>query len=216
MTAKKPPEEHKKSGPPTKYRSHYAKQAKALAKLGATDFELAQFFGVATSTFGLWLVTHPKLSDAVKLGRHPPDRRTERSLFHRANGYSYESEEIYLVDEIELRPGEGEDAEPVKVITKKVLRVPTIKHVPPDSTAMIFWLKNRKPGEWRDRKDVTLANPPGKIFQTEALPPAPETIGKYYERLAEIAADRAARRPARAVGETGVPDPADGEGSSEG
>lgn len=29
-----------------------------------------------------------------------------------------------------------------------------IEHFPPDTTAMIFWLKNRQPDKWRDKRDV--------------------------------------------------------------
>ena len=36
----------------------------------------------------------------------------------------------------------------------KVIRVETVEHYPPDTTAMIFWLKNRQPDRWRDRAEV--------------------------------------------------------------
>lgn len=35
----------------------------------------------------------------------------------------------------------------------KPVKVPYVEHVPPDTTACIFWLKNRKPEAWRDVKD---------------------------------------------------------------
>ena len=60
-----------------------------------------------------------------------------------------------------------------------------------------------------------VTTPPGQPLQIE-LDPQPETIGKYHERLAQIAADRASRRPARIVGGTGVPPPDDGERAREG
>jgi hypothetical protein len=56
----------------------------------------------------------------------------ERSLYSRAVGYSFNSEKIFC----------NKDGE--------VTRVPIIEHGPPDVTAQIFWLKNRKPTEWRD------------------------------------------------------------------
>jgi hypothetical protein len=30
------------------------------------------------------------------------------------------------------------------------------KHYPPDTTACIFWLKNRKPREWRNRTELQM------------------------------------------------------------
>jgi hypothetical protein len=63
---------------------------------------------------------------------------------------------------------------------------------------------------------TTLQTPPGRPLQLESLPAEPETIGKYHERLAQIAADRAAVRPAKPVGGAGVSKDRDGEGTGEG
>jgi hypothetical protein len=60
----------------------------------------------------------------------------EQSLYQRAVGYSLNSEKIFC----------NKDGE--------VTRVPIVEHVPPDVTAQIFWLKNRKPSEWRDVQNV--------------------------------------------------------------
>src|SRR5882762_2982318 len=149
-------------GQPTKYRGHFVAIAKMLSRKGATDFEIATALGVTRQTFYLWMQTHPKFFDAVKLGKAPPDKRTERSLFERANGYSFPSEEMFLVDEVIETPAPTA-ADPKAVVitrTKKVLRVPTVKHVPPSDTAIIFWLKNRRKDKWRDYKAVELSTDP--------------------------------------------------------
>lgn len=177
-------------GRPTKYKSAYCKQVKALSKLGATEFEMAQFLGVALSTFQLWMVQHPKFSGAVKLGKAAPDKRTERSLFHKANGYSYESEEIFLVDEVIETPAPTPD-DPTAVIitrTKKVLRVPTIKHVPPSDTSIIFWLKNRRKDRWRDFKATEISTPPGRPLALTYVPKGAELLEDYHAKLAQSAA----------------------------
>jgi hypothetical protein len=175
-------------GRPTKYKAAFCKQAKALTKLGATEFELAQFFEVATSTITLWMQTHPKFSAAIKLGKAPSDRRSERSLFHRANGYSYESEEIFLVDTVEERSGETPEAPKTIIRSKKVLRVPVVKHVPPDPTSLIFWLKNRRKDRWRDFKATELSTPPGRPLAMTYTPKGPDLLQDFYAKVAQSAA----------------------------
>ena len=103
---------------------------------GATDAELADEFKVSVKTLYNWRAKFPEFLQALKIPKEIADSRVERSLFERATGYSRESVKIFC----------GKDGE--------VTQVPFIEHVPPDTTAMIFWLKNRKRDEWRDKTDV--------------------------------------------------------------
>lgn len=123
------------TGRPSKYKPEYDEQAAKLSRLGATLPEVADFFDVAPSTVSLWMLQHESFSEAIKNNRAFSDENVEASLYHRALGYSHEHEDIKVV--------EGEI-----VVTK------TTKHYPPDPTAMIFWLKNRKPKQWRDKQEV--------------------------------------------------------------
>lgn len=125
-------------GRPTKYKPEYAVTAKALAKLGATNQEMAEAFGVSQSTLKLWVVQHEEFSAAIKLGKDVADTRVEDALFNRAMGYSHEETDIRVVD-------------------GAIMMTPVIKHYPPDTTAAIFWLKNRKPQEWRDKRETELS-----------------------------------------------------------
>jgi hypothetical protein len=125
-----------KGGRPSSFKPEYVEQARKLTQLGATDREVAEFFDVAESTVSLWKNTHPEFSEALKLGKEASDNRVEKSLYRRAVGYSYDAEKIFTYE-----------GEPV--------RVPYVEHVPPDTTACIFWLKNRRRDEWRDRVDAT-------------------------------------------------------------
>lgn len=122
-------------GRPSKYKPEFAGQAEKLCKLGATDAEMADFFQVTISTLSLWKVKHSEFSDALKLGKEVADRRVEEALYNRALGYSHEETDIRVVD-------------------GAIMETPMIKHYPPDTTAAIFWLKNRRPDEWRDKRDV--------------------------------------------------------------
>lgn len=123
------------AGRPSKYKPEFAKQAAKLCKLGATDAQLADFFQVSVSTINLWKVEHKEFSESIRVPKAEADERVEQSLYRRAMGYEH--------DEVD-----------VKVIDKAVVLTPIRKYYPPDSTAMIFWLKNRKPAEWREKQEI--------------------------------------------------------------
>ena len=120
---------------PTDYRQEYAEQARKLCLLGFTDKQLAVFFGVNESTINRWKDKYPEFCKSIKSGKVIADAQVAESLFKRATGIE--------VTEVEVR----DDGK------KKVERV-TKKHIPPDPTAQIFWLKNRQPELWRDKPTV--------------------------------------------------------------
>ena len=99
------------------------------ARDGLTDEQIARNIGIATSTFYEWKKKKLEFSETLKKGKEVVDFEVENALLKRALGYEYE-EETY------------ENG----ILTKKVK-----KQVPPDTTAQIFWLKNRKPNNWKDR-----------------------------------------------------------------
>jgi hypothetical protein len=118
-------------GRPTKYKAEYAIQAKKLCSLGAIDTEIADFLNIDISTLYRWKNKHKGFCEAIKLGKEPANERAKLALYHRALGYSHPEDKILSVN--------GE----VQVI-------PTVKHYPPDSTALIFFLRNRLPEEFRN------------------------------------------------------------------
>ncbi len=103
--------------------------------LGATDFELADFFGVDTRTIYRWKNTYDEFCQAVICGKEKADERVERAFFNRAVGYSFESEKVFM--------HQG-----------AIVRADTVEHVPPDPSAAMNWLKNRKPDVWRDKHET--------------------------------------------------------------
>ena len=127
------------AGRPTDYRPEYAVQAEKLCKLGATTPEVADFFEVSAKTIERWAAAHDEFCRALKSGKGEADDRVERSLYHRAIGYTYDAVKIF-----------NASGEP--------LIVPYTEHVPPDTTAAIFWLKNRRKDQWRDRHEHTGAD----------------------------------------------------------
>lgn len=121
-------------GRPTDFRREYVEQARKLCKHGLTDQELADFFEVSVRTIYRWKGEHADFCQALRIGKVEADERVERSLFVRANGYEH--------DEVDIR-----------VVNGEIVQTPIRKFYPPDTTACIFWLKNRKPAEWRDKID---------------------------------------------------------------
>ena len=116
-------------GRPTKYKAEYAKQARKLCKLGATNAELADFFEVALSTVNLWAVTYKEFSDALKIGKDDYDDRVERSLAMSAIGYSCPETKVHVVDGC-------------------IVETTVIKHFPPHPGAAKLWLAHRRPDKW--------------------------------------------------------------------
>src|SRR5260221_10336515 len=128
-------------GRPSSYRPEYTAQAEKLCKLGATDADIGAFFGVDVRTIHRWKHDREEFCHALKRGKEVADDLVEQSLFRRATGYSH--------DAVKILQSEG-----VPVI------VPYTEHYPPDTTAAIFWLKNRRAEEWRDKssQEITGAN----------------------------------------------------------
>jgi hypothetical protein len=127
-----------KEGRPTKYNPEFhPKLAYNLALRGLTDVQMAEELDIVESTFHLWKKEHPEFSESLKRGKEEPDQKVEDSLFQRATGYSHDAVKI-------LMPAGA--PEPIYA--------PYVEHYAPDTTAAIFWLKNRRPDRWRDKQEV--------------------------------------------------------------
>ena len=136
------------------------------ARDGLTNIQIAENMGVAERTFTEWVARFPAISAALKRGKEPVDTQVENALLKRALGYEYDE----VTEETERFPvgkpdedGEQRFIEKTKVKTKRVT-------VLPDVTAQIFWLKNRKPKQWRDRVEQAVS------IDTEDLSPLVELL----------------------------------------
>jgi hypothetical protein len=138
------------AGRPTKYDPAFVEQARKLAALGATDREAAEFFDVNEATLHRWKHEHPEFCESLKVGKEQADARVEQSLYRRALGYTHDAVKIQV-------NAAGE-----------ITEVPFVERYPPDTTAAIFWLKNRKPEEWRDVKAQEHSGPGGAPIRTDS------------------------------------------------
>lgn len=124
------------AGRPTDYKEDYPAKAFKLCLLGATDEQLADFFDVCVSTVNAWKKEHPEFLASIKEGKADADANVANSLYKRALGYSHDAVKIVA-----------------NATTKEEHIVPYIEHYPPDTTACIFWLKNRQKVNWRDKTE---------------------------------------------------------------
>ena len=119
------------------------------AREGATELDIAKKIGVSMSTFADWKNRFPEILDALKRGKAPVDFEVENQLLKSALGYTVIVKEPIKLKTKKIKPGVGTvEEEHIEIIEREV-------YIKPDTTAQIFWLKNRKPDKWRDKHEVT-------------------------------------------------------------
>ena len=106
------------------------------ARDGLTDEQIAGNIGINTSTLYDWKNKFSEISKALKKGKEVVDIQVENALLKRALGYDFQETRV-----------EKSDKDGTKIIQ-------TLKHIPADTTAQIFWLKNRRPDLWRDKQNI--------------------------------------------------------------
>lgn len=134
-------------GRPTEYKDEYCELATKFCLLGADDEDLARMFDVDVRTIYRWKDERPEFCQAIKAGKDIADAEVSSKLYHRARGYSHNAVKIVA------------DA---KTGSEHV--VPYVEHYPPDTTACIFWLKNRQRAKWRDKQDHEHDIPAGGVI----------------------------------------------------
>lgn len=133
--AKKKTTRKKKAGRKSKFDGVSLEQVSKLASQGYTDIAMADFFGVATSTWHLWKTKYPEFEKAILDGKEAADAQVEISMYRRAIGYSHPETKVFC-----NRWG--------------VVKEEVTKHYPPDVAAGKFWLTNRQPQKWAEKQEV--------------------------------------------------------------
>ena len=127
-------DQYAKTGRPSRYDEKYVHQAFRLALLGLDDKQIASVFGIAVATLYNWRRKYPAFLEALNNGKAMADGQVAVSLYRRAVGYEHDDVQINV-----LRDG---------TVVKTAFR----KKFAPDTTACIYWLKNRQPDFWRDKE----------------------------------------------------------------
>ena len=178
MTAAKKPK-----GAAPVYRSEFDAQAHRLALLGATDREVAEFFGVTERTVNTWKTKHPSFGASLREGKIAADARVAESLYRAAVGGG-----IVRQTRVETDPDGLEK------------RIVTESEQPADVQAARWWLKNRAPVKWKDKVELK------EEINLNAFPPK-EVLDDIYRRTLAAAAERdamlAGRRERLGIG---IPD----------
>lgn len=125
------------------------------ARDGLNNEQIAHNIGISITTLYEWQNNHADFSEALKKGKEVVDREVENALIKSALGYYYEEEVI-----VELPNGKTE---------KRTIK----KYAPPNATAQFFWLKNRKPQDWRDKREVEVS---GSLGISDAISKARERM----------------------------------------
>jgi hypothetical protein len=120
-------------GRPTTYKPENAEIVRHACMLGATNEALAERFEVCRRTIDNWIATIPEFSDAVRQGRQVADEVVIGALFARATGMEQKMTKVFCYR-----------GQPVTV--------DYIAHLPPDVSACFFWLRNRRPWQWRENR----------------------------------------------------------------
>lgn len=125
----------------------------AWARDGLTQAQIAKNMGIALSTLKEWIKKYPAISAALKKGKELADYEMENALYKKGIGYKITLRKPFKLKETEY------DNNGKKIKEKEKLEYAEVEeYIPPDVTAQIFWLKNRKPESWRDKREV----PPDK------------------------------------------------------
>jgi hypothetical protein len=172
-------------GRPTAYKPDNAEISRHACMLGATNETLAARLGVCRRTIDSWIATIPEFRDAVQQGREVADESVVSALFARATGMEQKMTKVFC------HRGQPVTAD-------------YTVHLPPDVRACIFWLRNRRPEEWRENRPLIeerAEDEPNLVSELEA---ASERV-----RLAAVA-ERAARSAAEGPA---LPVPSEAEGS---
>ena len=127
----------KKAGQPSKFKNINIEQMKLLIADGYTDKRLSKFFKMTEPTFNSYKKIYPKFFKSLKKSKEQADKKVVQSLFKRATGFEYT--EVHT------------EFNSAGIMKNKTT---IVKQVVPDTTACIFWLKNRQPGEWRDVQHI--------------------------------------------------------------
>lgn len=130
------------------------------ARDGLTEEQIAANMGIGRSTLSAWKNQFPDIVEALKKGKEVFDRQVENALFKSAMGYFVEEERI--------------DDDGVTTIKK---------YIQPNTTAQIFWLKNRKPAQWRDKVETEISGKDGGAIQVQSM-----SAEQIDARIAELSA----------------------------
>lgn len=122
------------------------------ARDGLTDKDIAKNMRVGYTSIREWKKKFPEIAEALRIGKDSADRIVENALYKSACGYTVKVLKPVKVKQIDYDPETGRkvhESETLKLVEEEL-------HYPAQVTAQIFWLKNRKPDQWREKNELAL------------------------------------------------------------
>ena len=119
------------------------------ARDGLTDKQIAVNIGISEKSFCRWKDNYPTIVTALKKGKAPVDLAVENALYKSAIGFTKS-----VKKPMKLRQRGGNEV--VEYVTEEI-------YIPPQVTAQIFWLKNRRRDRWKDKPEDSMAD--GKVSE---------------------------------------------------
>lgn len=165
--------EDKKVGRPTKYNPEYHPiQVMKYCLAGLIDTQIAQLFEISVSTLNEWKKEYPEFSESIKKGKDEADCNVASMLYKKAVGFKEKRQVPFKVKKTMNGVGSEEKIEIVEVED----------YYPPETSAQIFWLKNRQPQTWRDKQNVEIEET-GSINISDWLKINNQNADTYAESL---------------------------------
>lgn len=135
------------------------------ARDGLSNEQMANNCGVSRKTFQEWLTRYSDIRTAVKKGKEVVDVEVENALLKRALGFKEVVKKPMKVKNVYFHNGRREKE------VEEIISVEEEMFFPPDTTAQIFWLKNRKRGKWTNSDNINL-----NVTQTQEDDPLTSAI----------------------------------------
>lgn len=139
---------------------------KGWARDGLTDEQMAQKMGIVPSTFYAWILKYPEISEAIKNGKEPVDIEVEDSMVKLALGHYVTVKKPMKVrteKRLKKKDKDGREYETGVIVEEHIEYVDEQVYIPPNVTAQIFWLKNRKPEQWKDKREQVVSTKDGVL-----------------------------------------------------
>lgn len=130
---------------------------KGWARDGLTDKDIAEKkIGISERTFSDWKKKYDAITSALKEGKAPVDTEIEDSMVKSAKGFY-----VYEKKPVKLKTTRRKDG--AEITEERVEVVEVKRYVEPVVVAQIFWLKNRKPEYWKDKRETVNTNAVEKL-----------------------------------------------------
>jgi hypothetical protein len=178
-------EEIRPVGRPTLYKPEFEEQVYRLCLLGATDEEIAGFFGVDERTINNWKHYYPEFFHSMSKGKLSADAEIAESLFKKAKGYQYTEVRTKqgLLFGDDNSPNPGEELPVVEIVS-------TVKEFSPDTGAAFIWLKNRRSTQWKDKHELTINHKIDKEMMDRLVTDMIDRLERSRERQRAVLIER--------------------------